>query len=46
VSAARKAGIPVTQITETLSPADATFQQWQATQLRSLEQALKQGTAG
>lgn len=40
VSAARKAGIPVTQITETLSPADATFEQWQAAQLRSLERAL------
>jgi zinc/manganese transport system substrate-binding protein len=44
VSAARKAGIPVTQITETLSPAGATFQQWQATQLRSLERALSQAS--
>ncbi|HEY2173885.1 MAG TPA: ABC transporter substrate-binding protein, partial [Mycobacteriales bacterium] len=44
VSAARKAGIPVAQITETLSPAGATFQQWQVTQLRSLERALAQAS--
>jgi len=40
VNRARAAGIPVTQITETLSPANLTFQEWQTRQLRSLLQAL------
>jgi zinc/manganese transport system substrate-binding protein len=44
VQAARANGIPVTTITETLSPASATFQQWQSAQLRALEQALAQAT--
>ena len=39
-SAARKRGIPVTTITETLSPATATFQAWQVRQLEALERAL------
>jgi zinc/manganese transport system substrate-binding protein len=40
VLAARAAGIPVTTITETLSPAGASFQQWQVAQLVALRQAL------
>ena len=38
--AARKKGIPVTTITETLTPATATFQAWQVAQLRALRAAL------
>jgi zinc/manganese transport system substrate-binding protein len=44
VLAARAAGIPVTSITETLTPAGATFQQWQVSQLRDLQRALRQAT--
>lgn len=44
VSEAKAAGIPVVTITETLEPADATFQDWQTAQLRAIEQALKQAT--
>jgi zinc/manganese transport system substrate-binding protein len=44
VAAARRAGIPVTTITETLSPATATFQQWQSAQLQALQRALRQAT--
>lgn len=40
VNAAKKAGIPVATVTETLTPAGATFQQWQTKQLRSLAFAL------
>jgi zinc/manganese transport system substrate-binding protein len=39
-AAARKRGIPVVAITETLSPATATFQQWQVRQLKALASAL------
>jgi zinc/manganese transport system substrate-binding protein len=39
-AAARKRGIPVVSITETLSPATATFQAWQVRQLRALLLAL------
>jgi zinc/manganese transport system substrate-binding protein len=42
--AARKKGIPVTSLTETLSPATATFQAWQAHQLRALAAALHRAT--
>ena len=42
--AARKKGIPVTTITETLTPASATFEQWQARQLKALEAALARAT--
>lgn len=42
--AARTRGIPVTTITETLSPASATFQAWQTRQLRALATALATGT--
>jgi zinc/manganese transport system substrate-binding protein len=40
VGKARAAGIPVVQITETLSPAGATFQDWQTAQLKALLAAL------
>jgi zinc/manganese transport system substrate-binding protein len=39
-SAARRRGIPVTTITETLTPATATFEAWQVAQLRALRAAL------
>jgi zinc/manganese transport system substrate-binding protein len=42
--AARKAKIPVTTITETLTPANATFQAWQVAQLRALATALATAT--
>jgi zinc/manganese transport system substrate-binding protein len=41
---ARKKGIPVTTITETLTPASATFEQWQVRQLRALQAALAKAT--
>ena len=44
VDAARANGIPVTTITETLTPAGASFQDWQVAQLNALKQALAQGT--
>lgn len=40
-SAARAAGIPVVDVTETLSPRGARFQDWQVAQLRSLLGALR-----
>ncbi|HTK14771.1 MAG TPA: zinc ABC transporter substrate-binding protein [Acidimicrobiia bacterium] len=40
VDAARRAGIPVTGITETLEPEHTTFQAWQASELRALLDAL------
>jgi zinc/manganese transport system substrate-binding protein len=43
-SEARARGIAVTTITETLTPASASFQAWQSRQLRALEQALAKGT--
>jgi zinc/manganese transport system substrate-binding protein len=43
-SLARAAGIPITTITETLSPASDTFEQWQVAELRSLQNALHQAT--
>jgi len=42
--AARKKGIPITTITETLAPASATFEQWQVAQLKALEAALHTAT--
>jgi len=36
----RDAHIPIVSITETLSPASASFQQWQASQLDALARAL------
>jgi zinc/manganese transport system substrate-binding protein len=44
VDAAKKQGIPVTTVTETLSPAGASFQQWQSSQLQALQSALQQAT--
>jgi zinc/manganese transport system substrate-binding protein len=41
---ARAAHIPITTITETLSPASATFEQWQVAELESLQRALHQAT--
>jgi zinc/manganese transport system substrate-binding protein len=40
VDQARAKGIPVAEITETLTPASATFQEWQTRQLRELFKAL------
>lgn len=42
--AARKKGIPVATITETLTPASATFQGWQSHQLQALARALAAAT--
>jgi zinc/manganese transport system substrate-binding protein len=42
--AARKKGIPVTTITETMTPATASFQAWQSRQLAALRAALARGT--
>ena len=44
VKLARSEGIPVATVTETLAPANATFQQWQTTQLQGIENALHQAT--
>jgi zinc/manganese transport system substrate-binding protein len=44
VNDTRAEGIPVTVITETLTPAGASFQDWQVAQLDSLKQALAQAT--
>ena len=44
VEEAKKAGIPVTTVTETLSPAGASFQDWQVKQLQALQTALAQAT--
>ena len=41
---ARAAHIPITTITETLSPASATFEQWQVAELQNLQQTLHQAT--
>jgi zinc/manganese transport system substrate-binding protein len=44
VDEARAANIPVVSVTETLTPAGATFQAWQVDQLVRLEQALAAAT--
>jgi zinc/manganese transport system substrate-binding protein len=44
VDKAKKAGIPVATVTETLTPQGATFQDWQAGQLQSLADALAHAT--
>ena len=44
VDAAKKQGIPVSTVTETLSPANASFQDWQSTQLSGLADALHAAT--
>lgn len=45
ITEAKAAGIPVTTITETLSPASATFQDWQLAELTALQTALAQAKA-
>src|SRR5260370_506523 len=40
VDKARSVGIPVTSVTETLDPANLTFQDWQSKQLQALRDAL------
>ncbi len=44
VRAAKAAGIPVATVTETLAPANASFQQWQSAQLTMLAAALHKAT--
>jgi zinc/manganese transport system substrate-binding protein len=44
VAAAKQAGIPVSTLTETLSPAGASFQDWQSAQLQALLTALRAGS--
>ena len=41
---AEAAGIPVVTVTETLTPANVTFQAWQVAQLRRIERALAHGS--
>ncbi|MDQ6746028.1 MAG: zinc ABC transporter substrate-binding protein [Actinomycetota bacterium] len=41
---ARAARIPIAAITETLSPASASFEQWQVAELQNLQRALHQAT--
>jgi len=43
VKAAKARGIPVATVTETLTPAGASFQQWQVGQLKRLTAALAKG---
>ena len=43
--AARKKGIPITTITETLTPTSASFQSWQSRQLAAIAAALAKATA-
>lgn len=42
VEEAKNAGIPVSTVTETLTPPGASFQHWQSTQLQALQTALAQ----
>jgi zinc/manganese transport system substrate-binding protein len=44
VNAARRQGIQVATVTETLTPAGASFQTWQVRQLHDLQQALTKAT--
>lgn len=44
VNEAKAEGIPVTTVTETLTPASDTFEQWQVSQLQGIEQALAKAT--
>ena len=44
VALARQQGIPVTTVTETLSPAGDSFQQWMVGELQGLQTALAEGT--
>ncbi|MEO7262863.1 MAG: zinc ABC transporter substrate-binding protein [Jatrophihabitantaceae bacterium] len=42
LAVARRAGVPVVAVTETLNPPGASFQQWQVSQLQVLKAALEQ----
>jgi len=42
--AAEAAGIPIATVTETLTPAGATFEEWMVDELRGIEAALTKGT--
>ena len=44
VALARQQGIPVTTVTETLSPAGDSFQQWMVSELQGLEKTLAEAT--
>jgi zinc/manganese transport system substrate-binding protein len=44
VKEAKAQGIPVVTVTETLTPAGASFQEWQVRQLRALKSALAEAT--
>jgi zinc/manganese transport system substrate-binding protein len=44
VNKAKAQGIPVAEVTETLAPANASFQDWQVKELQGIEDALKQAT--
>jgi len=44
VDAAKAAGIPLVTVTETLTPAGASFQEWQVAQLKALAAALAAAT--
>ena len=46
VDEARREHIPVTPVTETLAPSNATFQAWQVRELRSLLAALARAVPG
>ena len=41
---AEKAGIPVVGVSETLTPVEATFENWQMAQLKALANALASST--
>jgi zinc/manganese transport system substrate-binding protein len=45
LATARRAGVAVVAVTETIVPAGASFQQWQVAQLRALRAALERATA-
>jgi zinc/manganese transport system substrate-binding protein len=45
VALATREGIPVTTVTETLSPAGDSFQQWMVGELQGLQKALAEGTS-
>jgi zinc/manganese transport system substrate-binding protein len=42
--AAEAAGIPIATVTETMTPAGASFEQWMSSELRGIAAALKEGT--
>lgn len=44
--AAEAAGVPIATVTETMTPAGASFEQWMSRQLREIAVALRRGAAG